>query len=292
MASEARRMTLYPAASPGPFIGKSLNPGIQSVPPKMSSCPRMCPVVQKSTLPLIDVLFFSLSRLWAGIPLAESGRPPRLAILGSSAGGSKPGFCELGGEVAVETEVKIVVSDVAEFRERLELLHPTPVSARHFEDNFVLDYPDAQLRSQSCLLRVRKTQDMESVTFKGPPQPSQLFKSREELETRVGSADIVLAICERIGMKVWFRYQKYREECLIRPAGEEAQEVHLALDATPIGNYVELEGSETGIRMVAALLGFKESQFLRDSYYSLFLQFCRRRGNEPGHMVFPAKDGQ
>jgi adenylate cyclase, class 2 len=193
--------------------------------------------------------------------------------------------------MAVETEIKIRLSEVTEFRSRLELLGPVLHSERHFEDNFVLDYTDGRLRGQSCLLRVRKTKGKESVTFKGPPLPSRLFKRREELESEVGNADILLQIFEHMGLRVWFRYQKYREEYQIAVAEGLAGKLHLALDSTPIGNFAELEGTEEGIRTVAAALGFSESQFLRDSYYSLFAQYCGERGQDTGHMVF-APGGQ
>ncbi|MBZ5495052.1 MAG: class IV adenylate cyclase [Acidobacteriia bacterium] len=193
--------------------------------------------------------------------------------------------------MAVETEVKIELADIDEFREKLQLLNPSLLSARHFEDNFVLDYLDGRMRSRGCLLRVRKTKGKESVTFKGRPQPSALFKRREELETPVDSADTMLRILGQLGMEVWFRYQKYREEFSLALTSGPAGELKVALDVTPIGNYAELEGSEEGIREGAARLGLKESQFLRDSYYSLFLQFCRQRGEEPGHMVFSMQGG-
>jgi adenylate cyclase class 2 len=189
--------------------------------------------------------------------------------------------------MAVETEVKIGLPDVSEFRSRLMLLKPFLIAERHFEDNFVLDYPDGRLRNKSCLLRVRKTKVGESVTFKGAPLPSRLFKQREELESEVGSADIVLRILENIGLQVWFRYQKYREEYDIAGPGGK---LHLALDSTPIGDFVELEGTEEGIRAVAGALGFSESQFLRDSYYSLFAHYCGAKGQDVGHMVFAPDD--
>jgi adenylate cyclase class 2 len=197
-----------------------------------------------------------------------------------------------GGSMAVETEIKLRLRDLEDFRRRLKLLNPRLRSIRHFEENFVLDHPDGRLRSQQCLLRVRKTKGGDSVTLKGPPLPSLLFKTREEWETQLGSSDVMLKIFEQIGMTVWFRYQKYREEYSLRVGQGAAEELHVALDSTPIGDFAELEGSEGGIREVAGKLGFTESEFLRESYYSLFAQFCRQRGEEPGHMVFSAQDGR
>lgn len=191
--------------------------------------------------------------------------------------------------MSIETEIKVQVNAPDDFRRRMAGLRPELVSERHFEDNSLLDYPDVRLRSRSCLLRVRLTKGGALVTFKGPPEDSALFKIREELETRVESAAATLEILGHLGLQVWFRYQKYRTEYRVG-AGEEDPGVHLALDETPIGVYAEFEGQQQGIREIAGRMGFAESQFLRDSYYGLYLQFCRAHGLEVGHMVFRERE--
>jgi adenylate cyclase class 2 len=188
--------------------------------------------------------------------------------------------------VSIETEVKLHVADVTDFLKRLRALTPIELSARHFEDNFVLDFDENGLRFQSCLLRVRITDRGASITFKGPPREGGAFKVREELETAVGNGDIAILIFERLGMKVWFRYQKYRREFAVGHDVPPGANVHVAYDETPIGDYVELEGSEDNIRKVAEAMGFNESQFIRLSYYSLFREYCEARCQEPGFMVF------
>ena len=192
----------------------------------------------------------------------------------------------------VETEIKVWLHNPEEFRAQIRALGAKMLTSRHFEDNFVLDSPDGFLRSRACLLRVRKTNERESVTFKGPPMPSLLFKSREELETNVESAKTMLEIFERLGLTVWFRYQKFREEYMVASEPGPEGEIRLAVDQTPIGDFAELEGSEDAIRVVANKLGFEESQYLRESYYALYAAFCRARGQEPGMMVFPESPGR
>lgn len=188
--------------------------------------------------------------------------------------------------MSVETEVKIRLAEYDEFRRRLERLHPSLLEARHLEDNFLLDFPDARIRTRRCVVRVRLTGKRDLFTYKGPPQPSELFKSREEIETTVEDGGVILKVFERIGMEVWFRYQKYREEYALADPGAE-RDLHLAVDETPIGDFIELEGTEEGIRKTAHALGMTEDQFLRESYYALYVDSCRKRGEEPGHMVFP-----
>lgn len=184
-----------------------------------------------------------------------------------------------------ETEVKLPVQDVAGFRMRLRTLQAKVIRARHFEDNYVLDFPDGRLRSRGCLLRVRITKDEAFVTFKEAAQPDGSFKTREELETPVLDGGSVLEILGRLGLEVSFRYQKYRTEYSVGPR-KGIGRVLVSLDETPIGVYTEFEGSKAAILGAAKKLGCEESEFLRDSYYTLYVRDCRNRGVDPGHMTF------
>ncbi len=185
----------------------------------------------------------------------------------------------------VETEVKIRLLDLPGFRDRLRGLGATIKSLCHFEDNHVLDFPDCRLRSRKCLMRVRIAGNIAWITFKGPPLSSELVKKRDEWETPVEDAPTLLRILEEAGMRVWFRYQKRREEYTLA-AGDGARVLHVALDQTPIGEYAEIEGLEEDILRVAAALGIDRSEFIRDSYYYLYVQDCRERGIAPGDMIF------
>jgi adenylate cyclase class 2 len=181
--------------------------------------------------------------------------------------------------VSTETEVKIKIEDPENLCCQLERLGSARVSARHFEDNHLLDFPDESLHREHRLIRIRKIEGRGVLTYKGPPRPDGLFKTREELETSFGDADLALRIFEQIGMRAYFRYQKYRQEF-------ELDGVHIAVDETPIGNYVELEGAKESIHGLAQKLGFKESQFVSLSYYSLFEEHCRKTGIVLRWMVF------
>ena len=92
------------------------------------------------------------------------------------------------------------------------------------------------------------------LTYKGPVQPSAM-KLREELETMVSDGDTLLQLLRELGYDVWFRYQRYREEF-------GADDVIVALDETPIGAFVEIEGGERGIRDMARALGRTPSDYV------------------------------
>ncbi len=188
--------------------------------------------------------------------------------------------------MATETEVKVELVDLQDFRRRIAGPRCSLIAPRHFEDNFLLDYPDGRMRAGSSIVRVRFAQDRAWITYKGPPRPEGVFKAREELESEVGDGAAVCRILESLGLRVWFRYQKYREEFALILPGTPEDAVHVAVDETPVGNYAEFEGCEDAIRTAASEMGFDESKFLRSSYYSLYMQHCRERGKPAGFMVF------
>jgi len=188
--------------------------------------------------------------------------------------------------MAIENEVKIRIDEIDAFRANLQRLKPQVISVRHFEDNYVLDFPDGRIRGRGCLLRVRITRETGLLTFKAAAAAGGPFKTRQELETPLLDGAAALDILQRIGMQVWFRYQKYREEFCVALGRSTRNEVHVALDETPVGTYAELEGPGDSIRNLAEKMGISEKQFLRDSYYALYIRYCQERGQNPAHMIF------
>lgn len=144
----------------------------------------------------------------------------------------------------------------------------------------MLDQPDGSLRMDRCLLRMREFAGDSILTWKGPPQNGP-HKRREEIETHVKDSVAFGKIMHRLGYLVTFRYEKYRTE--YRKPGEDGLAV---IDETPIGVYLELEGEPDWIDATAAQLGFTQKDYVLDSYGSLYLQYCQRKGIAPGNMVF------
>jgi adenylate cyclase class 2 len=182
-------------------------------------------------------------------------------------------------ELSTETEVKIKIGDVEGFLSSLGILNPRLLRERHFEDNHLFDFPDHKLNNARTLLRVRFAGEHCYLTYKGTPKADGIFKVREELEVTLGNGDEMIQILSRMGMSVSFRYQKYRREY-------ELNGIQIAIDETPVGNYVELEGDEQGIIALAQAIGITEAQFIRLSYYGLYVEYCRNKGLSPQYMVF------
>jgi adenylate cyclase class 2 len=60
------------------------------------------------------------------------------------------------------------------------------------------------------------------------------------------------------------------------------------IDETPIGMFLELEGDAEWIDETARRLGYSPSDYLLESYGTLYLQYCQNRKLEPTNMVFAA----
>ncbi len=180
--------------------------------------------------------------------------------------------------VMLEREIKLQFANPDEARAAIIRTGATPIRGRRFQEDCLLDVASEDLRHRRCVLRIRIEQGKSLLTFKGPVQPSPM-KLREEIETVVGDGDALLHLFEELGYSPWFRYQKYREEFGYA-------DVIIALDETPIGTFVEIEGGEQGITDMAAALGRRPSDYIVDSYRTLFCQYRDRHGLAASDMLF------
>jgi adenylate cyclase class 2 len=184
-----------------------------------------------------------------------------------------------------ETEIKLPLdSSPAAIRRRLQGLGGAVVHRRHLEDNFILDLPDGRIRRRRCLLRIRFTGSMRGLlTFKGPGRILRQTKSRLEIESALDDGPAALEVFSRIGLRPRFRYQKYRTLFRLGP-------LQIALDETPIGNYLEIEGPPSRIHAAARRLGFTPDSFITTSYRELFFEYRRQNHMRSRHMLFDIQE--
>jgi adenylate cyclase class 2 len=157
--------------------------------------------------------------------------------------------------------------------------------ARHFEDNWLLDLPDQTLLGQGAALRVRSTGRSGLITFKGmvPESASSVLKIREEIETEVSEPGRMVELLERVGFQIAFRYQKYRT---VYSLDIDGQELEVAFDETPLGNFIEIEGDGTRVLKVLEEAGFSQNEIIRESYPELQALSCKQRGVPREDLVF------
>jgi adenylate cyclase class 2 len=191
-----------------------------------------------------------------------------------------PGKSVVTDASRTETEIKLPVADPHAMQEQLAALDFQITKPRIFEANTLYDDHSGGLRARGCIVRLREVGNKRILTFKGPAE-SKKHKAREELETIVEDGEILALILRRLGFEPVFRYEKYRAEYQ-RPHERGV----VTLDETPVGWFLELEGPPDWIDETATKLGFEESNYLTQSYGSLYQAYCEARGLPASAMVF------
>jgi adenylate cyclase, class 2 len=242
-----------------------------------------------------------------------------LDILSELPSGRKPGHDLDKEAMAQETEIKLRIVDAEAFRQSLVRLNAKAVfrgSGRIHEMNLIFDTAQGGLAKKAQLLRIRtETPVTDSgiedkaaptraiLTFKRPasgPRRSDSqsealakeptaarHKVRDEIETVVTDAATLATIFEGLGMRGWFRYEKYRTT--YRLPARWAKGLLIELDETPVGNFVELEGPPQTIDRAAKELGYSKADYVVENYLTLYRAECRKRGVVPRNMLFATR---
>jgi adenylate cyclase class 2 len=184
-----------------------------------------------------------------------------------------------------EIEIKLrLPGNLGKIRRALRDLGFRVSKSRLHEYNVLLDTAARTLRSHGKLIRVRRVGTHNLLTYKGPSEQGR-YKKRHEIEVMLPDAFKVEQIFNEIGYHPIFRYEKFRTEYAEAP-----KKGVVLVDETPIGNYLEIEGSPRWIDRTAKLLGFSTADYITRSYGYLYLAYCRERRIPPGDMLFTAKE--
>ncbi len=186
--------------------------------------------------------------------------------------------------MAVETEIKFPVGDLAALNQRLEAAGFRLQTPRAFESNVLYDTPDRKMRARTEILRIRSYAGRWTVTHKRLPTvgPGEdRHKHRIETETEVADGEALAEIFVALGLIAAFRYEKWRTEWT-------DGEGHCVVDETPIGDYAELEGIAEWIDRVAPRLGVSRSEYVTLSYGRLFDQWREENHSSAQHLTFDA----
>ena len=186
--------------------------------------------------------------------------------------------------MAIETEIKIRVKDLADFEVRLKAAGFRLQTPRQFETNVLYDTPDRRMRARTEILRIRNYDGRWTVTHKRIPDSGvgeDRHKHRVETETEVADGAVLADIFTALGLVAAFRYEKWRSEW-------SDGEGHCVVDETPIGNFAELEGAPEWIDDGAARLGVLPSQYMTLSYGRLFEQWQAEHNSQAQDLTFDA----
>jgi adenylate cyclase, class 2 len=186
--------------------------------------------------------------------------------------------------MAVETEIKFRVDDLAGLSRRLEAAGFRLQTPRSFESNVLYDTPDRRMRARTEILRIRNYAGRCLLTHKRLPDAGpgeDRHKHRIETETEVSDGDALAQVFLSLGLVAAFRYEKWRTEW-------QDGEGHCVVDETPIGDFAELEGSPDWIDRTAQRLGIQTAQYITLSYGRLFDQWRQQQGSPAQDLTFAA----
>ncbi len=184
------------------------------------------------------------------------------------------------GRPREEVEVKIPCRDLDAVREDLRASDAEIAKPRHFETNDLYDDGEKKLSGAGRTIRLRRAAGRAILTYKGPAHFQGGIKTREERETEVSDPAEVEGILAGLGLTRRFRYEKFREEWRMDGCS-------VALDETPIGTFVEVEGEPPAIRRVLGRLKLEFTEALPYSYARLYSNRREEDGSLPPDMVFP-----
>jgi adenylate cyclase class 2 len=188
---------------------------------------------------------------------------------------------------SAEIELKVPISNSADFGSRLRANGYRIDTPRTFEHNTLYDTPSRDLRARTEILRIRRYGALCTVTHKRTttqqnPTESSRYKVRIETETTVADGDALDTIFKHLGYTPAFTYEKYRTEW----SHADEPTCHIVLDETPIGTYAEFEGPPDWIDRTVVQLGLDPATCLTDSYGKLFLDWKDRTGSPADNLTF------
>ncbi len=189
----------------------------------------------------------------------------------------------MSGAANREVEIKLRLENAEQGKHLLSGARFRMSKPRLLERNTLFDTGDLNLRRAGCVLRLRECGGKALLTFKGRSTRGR-HKSREELETGVSDAKVFRDILLKAGFQPVFRYEKYRTEFSDAGGGGLA-----TIDETPIGTFLELEGSPRWIDRTAQALGFKAAQYITQSYGALYRRHRQESPGSPADMIFLKK---
>jgi adenylate cyclase, class 2 len=170
-----------------------------------------------------------------------------------------------------EIEIKLYLTDLPAFRQRLEDLGAALIEPRLHEINLRYDTPNGDLTRTAQVLRLRQD-NAAHLTYKGKGEASGGVYVRREIEFTVGDFEAARAFLEALGYTVSLMYEKYRTTY-------DLDGVMVTLDEMPFGNFSELEGPDAeSIRRVAKKLGVNWEARIAESYTGLFAHLKKDLG--------------
>jgi adenylate cyclase class 2 len=136
-----------------------------------------------------------------------------------------------------------------------------------FEENTI--YSGGVLDEQASILRIRKTDKKNILTYKRRIENASDVKQQIEHESEFADAESIAAILADLGFVKRLVYEKRRRTWKFRS-------VEVVVDELPFGLYMEIEGPLTAIIEAEELLDLHELEVVHETYPQLTMEFGKK----------------
>jgi len=153
-------------------------------------------------------------------------------------------------DVAIETEKKFRLDpkQYAKLPGRLKKIGAR-FAGEVFEENYL--HRGGVLSNRDAVLRLRKTGEKSTLTYKESIRSVRDVKHKTEFETEVSDVNEMEEIIRKLGYRLSVVYEKRRQTWHLG-------NVEIVLDELPFGLYMEIEGTTRNIAIAEKKLGIKK----------------------------------
>lgn len=170
--------------------------------------------------------------------------------------------------IEVEKKYRLTETELATLRTRLSEVGATN-RKNEFETNTL--YEGNGLDRERTVLRLRRTEQDATLTYKERHADRSGIRHNREDETPVGDPDALHDILVALGYKPAVFYEKRR-------ATWDVAGVELVIDELPFGSFAEIEGTEEGIAAAETVLALTAAEAVAETYPQLTERYGRRDG--------------
>jgi adenylate cyclase class 2 len=171
--------------------------------------------------------------------------------------------------VAIETEKKFRLQpkQFTKIAKRLKKLGAT-FKDETFEENYL--HRGGVLDGRDAVLRLRKTDDKNTLTYKESIRSTGAVKHKTEFETEVSDVEAMEEIIRTLGYRLSIVYEKRRRTWHL-------DNVEIVLDELPFGLYMEIEGTTRNISKAEKKLSIKNLIPENRGYPRLSIKYGRMK---------------
>lgn len=178
----------------------------------------------------------------------------------------------------IETELKFQTTDPKKVLSVL-LASGAKIISKNKQKTVLFDTTNHDLENKGVFVRVRAEGEENTITLKEKIGNDETVRQRKETEFKIEDLDKMSYIIEKLGFDYVVIMEKYRIELSYKNS-------HVCIDEMPFGFYVEIEGEEAEINLIAQELRFKPEEKIIVTYWDLFEDWKKDKGITDQNIVF------